>query len=119
MCVFVSVDVRPCPGGSVIVSVEGGGRGREEGREGRVGARDGGRKGGWRGVGREGGKGEGGSGGGRGRLEWVCGMCGQVKWAASGCMCLCMCVHLRRCEWTSVANLFICTAFRCSSKIVN
>ena len=35
MCVFVSVDVRPCPGGSVIVCVEGG-----EGREGGGGGGD-------------------------------------------------------------------------------
>jgi hypothetical protein len=68
----------------------------------------------WRGEG-GGGKGVGGRGeGGRGvgGVEWsgcvvcVCGVWyvvvgmwvyGQVKWTASGCMCLCMCVHMCRC----------------------
>jgi hypothetical protein len=76
-------------------------------------------------------------------VEWVCGVwyvCGmwyevsgiwvdgQVKWTVRGCTvrgCLCMCVHMGRCDWTQFGvgcvdplTPFICTALHCSSKIV-
>jgi hypothetical protein len=105
--------------GGVAGGGEGWGRGEGGGGRGDVGRVGGGRREreGSR-VGRErGGGGRGGGGGGEeGGGRRGCGMWvdGQVKRMASGCMCLCMCVHMGRCDWTQLGVFECMCLFPCT-----